>query len=206
MKTRWLAQSGTKTLILVFGGWALGARVFDGLLGDDDVLYVDDFTTLDNDLSETSAYDSVHLLAFSFGVVSAAHWLLGAGLRPSRMVAVNGTLYPADKERGIAPQTVVATTDGLTHESFARFCRRAGLGGAPPQIDIAAAQAELRAIVARGSAPDCHFDRIWISGRDRIIPAAAQRMAWQSQSDAIRDIPAAHQPFEPGQRWGDWCA
>lgn len=206
MKRHWLARAGGVELMLVFGGWGLGTAPFAGLAGAGDVLVVDDYTTLDDSLPETARYDRVRLLAYSFGVASAGHWLSASGLRPQRLAAVNGTLFPADDGKGIARRTVAATADGLSAAGFARFCRRAGHTGAPPRIDVAAARAELRAIVERGPAPETAFGRIWISGRDRIIPARAQERAWRSQTRAIRRIPAAHQPFAPGQDWQEWFA
>ncbi|MEX0365061.1 MAG: pimeloyl-ACP methyl esterase BioG family protein [Ruegeria sp.] len=206
MRTQWLAQDGSAELTLVFGGWGLGPVPFEGLTGAPDVLFVDDYRQIDTDLPETAQYDRVRLLAYSFGVASALHWLAGSGLQAEQRVAVNGTPYPADRTRGIAPEMVAATADGLSPTSFAAFCRRAGHPGTPPDIDIPAAQAELRAIAARGPAPEIPFGRIWISDRDRIIPRAAQDTAWAGQSEAIRHIPTPHQPFRLGQSWEEWFA
>ncbi len=188
----------------MFGGWALGAAPFAGMTGDQDVLLVDDYTRLDDSVPVLAEYDRVCLMAFSFGVASAAHWLNQTGFRPTRLVAVSGTLFPADAQRGIAPDMIRATADQLTTDSFTRFCRRAGLETAAPQIDFDAARNELHAVIARGPAPAYKFDRIWIPQRDRIIPTRAQEAAWVSQQDAIRSIPAPHTPFRAGQDWAGW--
>ncbi|MEX0317218.1 MAG: pimeloyl-ACP methyl esterase BioG family protein [Ruegeria sp.] len=206
MRTQWLARGGSAELTLVFGGWGLGSAPFEELTGAPDVLFVDDYRQIDTGLPETAQYDHVRLLAYSFGVASALHWLAGSGLHTERRVAVNGTPHPADRTRGIAPEMVAATADGLSPASFAGFCRRAGHPGAPPDIDIPAAQAELRAIAARGPGPEIPFDRIWISERDRIVPRPAQEAAWAAQSGTIRHIPTPHQPFRPGQSWEEWFA
>lgn len=204
MQSRWLARGNSSDLILVFSGWALGAAPFVGLTGATDVLLVEDYTTLEV-LPELEAYDRVSLLAFSFGVASAAHWLAEAGSKVDRKVAVAGTLYPADAAKGIAPDTVRATAEGLTPATFAKFCRRAGLDGPEPQIDIDAARAELLAIVDRGSAPNPGFDRVWIPTRDRIIPTRAQAAAWAGHPDA-REVEGGHVPFRAGQGWQEWLA
>ena len=204
MRRHWLARQGGADLTLVFGGWALGPAPFAELSGGGDVLVVDDFRDLADDLPEIAEYDQARMLAYSFGVASAAHWLAGKTLRPSHRVAVNGTLFPADAERGIAPDMVAATADGLTKASFARFCRRAGLNGPPPDLDIPTAQAELRSIAARGPALEMEFDRIWISTRDRIIPTGAQQAAWASVPHAVRSIDGPHVPFSAGQSWEAW--
>ncbi len=204
MRHRWLAREGGPELTLVFGGWALGPAPFEGLRGADDVLFLDDYRDIHDDVSETAQYDRTRILAYSFGVASAAHWLAQTSFSTVTLVAVNGTLYPADEHRGIAPETVAATADGLNEASLARFCRRAGFDQGPPTLDIPAAQAELRSIAERGPAPATVFDRIWISTRDRIIPSAAQEAAWSDQAGAVRHILASHQPFKAGQTWQEW--
>ncbi|MBO9447529.1 pimeloyl-ACP methyl esterase BioG family protein [Ruegeria sp. R14_0] len=206
MNQRWLSRNGTNDLILIFGGWALGAAPFAGLIGGADVLFVDDYAQLDDPLPDLEQYDQVDLIAFSFGVASAGHWLAQTGFRPNRMVAVSGTLRPADPEHGIAPDMIRATADNLTESSFAKFCRRAGLDGPAPEIDIAAAQAELLAVIDRGDAPHAAFDRIWIPERDRVIPTLAQEAAWADQLDAVRRIAAPHVPFRGGQSWQEWLS
>lgn len=204
MRRRWLSRAGTKDLILVFGGWALGATPFAGLTGDGDVLLVDDYRRLDDPLQDLAQYDRVSLIAFSFGVASAGHWLAQTGFRPDRLIAISGTLSPAEAETGIAPDMIRATADQLTADSFDKFCRRAGLDAAPPEIDIDAARAELFAVIERGSAPRHRFDRIWIPQRDRVIPTRAQEAAWTSQQHAIQSIPTPHVPFRSGQTWSEW--
>lgn len=171
---------------------------------------VEGYTALEA-LPELEAYDRVSLLAYSFGVASAAHWLAETDPpKVDRKVAVAGTLFPADPAKGIAPDTVRATAEGgLTPPAtFAKFCRRAGLGGpAPPQIDIDAARAELLAIADRGSAPNPPgFDRVWLPTRDRIIPTHAQAAAWAGHPD-MREVEGGHVPFRPpGQSWEEWLA
>ncbi len=206
MKQQWLSRSGTQEVLLVFGGWALGPAPFQGLSGDADVLFLDDYTRLDNPLSDLAQYDRVTLIAFSFGVASAAHWLTQIGLQTDRLIAVSGTLSPADAEHGIAPYMIRATAEQLSAASFAKFCRRAGLAGPCPEIDIDAAQSELYAVIERGTAPDHKFDRIWIPQKDRIIPTQAQQAAWAGQQDAVREISAPHVPFAAGQSWKEWIA
>lgn len=204
MKRQWLSRSDASDLIVIFGGWALGACPFSTLTGGGDVLFVDDFTRLDDPLPELARYGRVDLIAFSFGVAAAAHWMSVTGFVPTRLTAVSGTLSPADAENGIAPDVIRATADKLNENSFARFCRRAGLVGPAPMMDIAAARDELYAVMERGAAPDCRFDRIWIPDQDRIVPTNAQKAAWHGQADAVRHIPGPHVPFRTGQSWADW--
>ncbi|MBO9433112.1 DUF452 family protein [Ruegeria sp. R13_0] len=206
MRHRWLARSDSTDLILVFGGWALGSAPFSCLTGGDNVLFVEDYTGLDDPLPDLSRFDRVDLLAFSFGVASAAHWLNQTGMRPDRLVAVSGTLNPASAEHGIAPDLIRATADQLSQTSFAKFCRRAGVSGEVPELDIPSARAELHAVIDRGPAEDPGFDRIWIPTRDRIVPTNAQQAAWASRADSIRTVEGPHVPFRARQSWAEWLA
>ncbi|WP_298850251.1 DUF452 family protein [uncultured Ruegeria sp.] len=206
MISRWLAQSDESTLTLVFGGWALGAAPFHGLTGGGNVLLVENYTSLDGPLPDLDQFDRIDLLAFSFGVASAAHWLTHTKFRPDRLVAVSGTLHPACTERGIAPEMIRATADQLSSVNFAKFCRRAGLSAEFPGLDIQHAQKELHAVIQRGSAPDPGFDRVWIPARDRVIPTKSQEAAWASASDMIKRVAGPHVPFRPGQSWEEWLS
>ncbi|MDV7269375.1 DUF452 family protein [Thioclava sp. A2] len=206
MKTHWLCHKGTPDLILAFAGWGLGTGVFAPLASETDVLCVSDYRALDLPPDLVRRYARVHLLAYSFGVASALHWLARTGVTPARMVAVNGTITPASTKRGIDPAMIEATAAGLTPATLAAFARRSGHSAPPAAPDIPALQDELRRIAARGSAPERPFDRIWISARDRIIPPSAQETAWEAQSAKITRIDTPHQPFRAGQRWEDWFA
>ncbi|MDA7965041.1 pimeloyl-ACP methyl esterase BioG family protein [Ruegeria sp.] len=204
MNRHWLSRKGTPDLILIFGGWAVGPAPFKGVEGSGDILFVDDYTRVDDPLPELAQYDRVDLIAFSFGVASAAHWLQMTDFQTHRRVAVSGTLFPADPDRGIAPEMIRATAEQLSAASFEKFCRRAGLDDPAPKIDIAAARQELYAIIDRGPAADPGFDRIWIPQRDRVIPTKAQEAAWATHPQAVRTIPGPHIPFRNGQNWAEW--
>ncbi|WP_170475937.1 pimeloyl-ACP methyl esterase BioG family protein [Ruegeria arenilitoris] len=206
MKRKWLSRGGSASITVVFGGWAVGAAAFNGLQGKGSVLLVEDYTQLDDPIPELAQYDEVSVVAFSFGVASAAHWMARIGFKPTRKIAISGTLMPADCKKGIAPTLIRSTADNLSADSFSKFCLRAGLKSSVPAIDIAAARAELHAIIERGSAPETRFDRIWIPLRDRIIPSRAQKLAWASQLQAVRHVSGPHIPFGQGQSWAEWIS
>ncbi|MEK0162879.1 pimeloyl-ACP methyl esterase BioG family protein [Phaeobacter sp. A36a-5a] len=201
MEFRWLKQNEAVEAIVVFGGWAIGADVFAHLTGPEDVLFVSDFRSLDADLPDLSGYDHVTLLAWSFGVAGYAHWQQGRGDPFDRKVAVNGTLAPVDETRGIPPEVMARTAEGLSEQSFAQFLRRTfNAPQSPHEIDIDARRAELHAVAQRGPAPAVGFDLVWIAGRDRIFPPANQHRAWAGV--ALRELPtAAHAPFDHFDSW-----
>lgn len=210
MRTQWLQHRDADRLIVIFGGWALGPAPFAHLTGAEDVLFVEDWRLLDHDLSECGAYARCDLIAHSFGVAAAGHWLAAqtAKDRPdpfTRKIAINGTLDPCHEQRGIPPELVRATADQLDLENLRRFCKRAG-APAPTAPDIRALRAELRAVLARGPAPSPGFDRIWLGQGDRIFPPAALALGWQDQHLPITWLKAGHTPFSLWQHWSEVLA
>lgn len=204
MRCEWLQQAGSLEVIVVFGGWALGAAPFVGLQGDQDILLVDDWRDLEAELPDLGSYRRRFLIAFSFGVAAAGHWLAAHPLAFDRKVAVNGTLDPVSATYGIAPDVVEATAAGLSEDSFAAFCRRSGVKPVP-MIDIEARRDELRCVARRGAAPVTDFDRVWLSRKDRIFPPASFDAAWAG--GPVRWLDAApHAPFAAQHAWQDWLA
>lgn len=206
MTPQWLRRQPGGELLVFFGGWGLGPGIVEGIEGAPNLLFVEDYRAIDLDPALLAGHDAVDFIGYSFGVAAMLHWLAATGHASRRLVAVNGTAYPVNADLGIAPETVAATADGLSPESFAKFARRAGSSHALPALDIAARRAELRTIAARGPAPERRLHRIWICRRDRIIPAGAQHRAWAGQADRVRDLDGPHQPFAPGQTWQEWLA
>lgn len=212
MQARWIRQeqvpaglASRSKAVVVFGGWAVGPQVFAHLAGDQDVLFVDDYRNLDQDLPDLSTYVEVSLVAWSFGVASYAHWQQGRSDPFQRKIAVNGSLTPVSREFGIPPVAMRKTIESLSPEAYQLFLSRV-FGARQPlgEIDVAARRAELEAVEARGAAPDPGFDRIWISTRDKIFPPANLARAWAGQD--LRQTPAPHMPFADFASWHEVLA
>lgn len=206
METRWLSQRPRPTsgeAIVVFTGWAIAPDVFDHLTGAYDILLVSDYRDLNAELPDLSAYEQVHLLAWSFGVASYAHWQQGRSDLFTNKVAVNGTLTPVNRATGVPPVAMRKTFETLSPDAYQLFLTRAFNARQPvAHIDVGARRDELRAIQARGDAPNVAFDRVWISSDDKICPAANQLRAWPV--DVIRQIDASHVAFSLFSDWGDF--
>ena len=201
MSPLWLHRNHAPHLLVVFGGWALGPAPFAHLRGEQDVLFFDDWRSLPPAIPALTDYAQTDLLAFSFGVAAAGHWLATQARDPfRRKVAVNGTLSPCDPLLGIPPEQVQATADQLSAANLRRFASRAG-AALPDPSDQAALAAQLQATINRGPAPPTRFDRIWLSSCDRIFPPQAMTRAWQHQSAEVQKIDAPHSPFAHWQEW-----
>ncbi|WIY25573.1 pimeloyl-ACP methyl esterase BioG family protein [Parasedimentitalea psychrophila] len=208
MDFRWLHKGQARpgdggrnsSAIVVFGGWAVGADLFGHLTGPYDVLFASDYRDLDADLPDLSAYERISLVAWSFGVASYAHWQQGRSDPFGRKVAINGTLTPVNRATGIPPVTLSKTIETLSPDAYQLFLSRVFNTCQPRgEIDVVARRDELRAIEARGDAPDTAFDRVWISTADKIFPPANQTRAWPE--NAIRQIAAPHAPFADFASW-----
>lgn len=205
MRVSWLKQTGSCEVIVVFGGWGIGPACFAHLAGGQDVLFVSDYRDLSAALPELGGYARRSLVAWSFGVAAFGHWRNGLGqdLLFDRRVAVNGSLTPVHPRMGIAPRVFRNTVDGLSAVSFQEFLQHSFDAPHPPhQVDVAALRDELIAVEQRGPAPECDWDRVWISGRDRIFPPQNLERAWAHRPDAIRRIDAPHVPFAA---WATWA-
>ena len=205
MKSQWLQQNGADELIVVVGGWALGAAPFAHLSGSADVLLLSDYRTLDFDLETFAPYARRSLIAYSFGVAGAGHALASTELKFDHNVAVCGSLHPSDERFGIPPERVRQTAENLSETSLRQFARRAG-SPAPEASDIPALRDELLAVIARGSAPDPGFDRLWLARADRIFPPENLEAAWRDQTDRVRWLATGHNPFAAFTDWRDLLA
>lgn len=198
----WLKRGGAAEVIVIFGGWAVGPRVFDHLSGAQDLCFAHGYSDLAEDLPDLASYDRLCLLAWSFGVASYAHWQVGRPDPFNRKVAVNGSLDPVSRETGISPVAMKKTIEAVSAESFKVFLKRAF--DVPPPIgefDVCARRAELVSVMERGAAPEISFDRIWISSRDRIFPPANLERAWKGRPTKLIDAP--HAPFAEFQCWDE---
>ncbi|WP_164660176.1 pimeloyl-ACP methyl esterase BioG family protein [Tropicibacter sp. Alg240-R139] len=203
MKTNWLQQSNTADeVIVIFGGWALGAAPFDHLHGPQDVLFVQDYRDFMTALPDLSSYARATLVAYSFGVASYAHWQATHPDPFDRKVAINGTCTPVNRVTGIPPVALSKTIETLSPQAYQLFLARCyGVKQESAEIDVDARKAELIAIGERGDASVVAFDQIWISSADKIMPAANQLRGWQGQENRVTQIDAPHVPFAC---WSNW--
>ena len=204
MKVSRLHHTGNgKKLLLFFNGWSMDDTLFEQWETPGfDVMTVCDYTTLEP-LPELADYEELHLAAWSLGVRVAAELLENLPYRFETATAFNGTLRPIDAEYGIDPAVFSGTAANWNDErARARFYRR--LAGSAefhlPRRTPESQQSELVSLqkhIESSPVPLNPFRRAWIGGRDRIIPAAAQRKFWATESVAVTGEPdAPHFPFE----------
>lgn len=202
MTVRLLHRAENGKLLLFFNGWSMDDTLFEGWENPGfNVMTVHDYTAPEA-LPDLSPYTELHLAAWSLGVRIAAELLAGAPYRFESAAAFNGTLRPVDPEYGIEPAVFSGTVANWGDErARARFYRR--LAGTAefrlPQRSPESQQAELAAFekhILSAPVPANVFKTARIGGRDRIIPAAAQRSFWSGEAVSIIEEPEApHFPF-----------
>lgn len=138
-------QHGHSThLILFFAGWGMDRNLLS--IGDSplsvndldpkldadlntglgaDLMICYDYRSLDFDFTQLQSYRSITVVAWSMGVRMADIVLSRATDLPiTQRIAINGTPYPIDEERGIAPVIFNGTLNGLNEQSLLKFYRR----------------------------------------------------------------------------------
>jgi hypothetical protein len=83
-----------------------------------------DYSDASFDASLIAEYDEVDVVGWSMGVWMAARSLSLAGIAVKSAIAINGTMFPVDAERGIAPEIFHGTLDGLSDATLMKFRRR----------------------------------------------------------------------------------
>lgn len=203
MKFYFLKRNNESRLLLFFAGWGMDYHVFpelEAFAGDVCICY--DYTDMAFDETRFAGYRSVRLVAWSMGVWAASFVLQNKKIAFEEKIAVNGTLYPVSRERGIIPEIYDATRQMLNERSLQKFyrrmCRTQALYDAfmekRPRRDLDSLREELTVIgqlSAAAPTPQFEWDTIFIGTNDLIFTTANQQQGWQ-ETGKYRFIPAAH--------------
>ena len=198
-----ITHKGTNDLILFFAGWGMDTQPFAELkhIGCDCCICYD-YTHLDFDTTPLLDYKNIEVYAWSFGVWAASFVLQNSNLPIRRAVAINGTTYGIDREKGISPEIFQATLNNLDEANLNKFYRRMCYGSdmlnlfleQRPTRNFTTLYDELAAIghaIATNAHPHFHWDEAIIGIHDRIFPKENQTNAWQGDT-AIQEIDAGH--------------
>lgn len=206
MKLKYVSQPGkSRRLILIFAGWAMDGRPFEGLsFADYDIAVAYDYrsTQLDAVIDE---YEEIVVIGWSFGVVGAEIFLAeNPGLPVTATIAVNGTPEAVDDRLGIPVALFEATLKALTPASLTKFYRRVRgkrhreLLTRLPERDFSGLADELEAVRRSKGRCGIRWDKAIIGEEDLIIPAAAQKASWEATPTEIITVNAMdHLPDFP---------
>lgn len=205
MKHRFIKDSGASRLVVLFAGWGMDSKPFADLStpAGYDLAVVWNYRNLDLD-ADLTRYSEICVVAWSYGVSMASIWLgRNRRLPVTRRVAVCGTLYPVDAERGIPEAVFRATLDNLTEASLQKFYQRM-VGGRKayeefrsrmPERDIEGLKEELRSIEQHAAqnpeGESAAWDSVYVAEKDYIIPTSNQLKAWEGHP-GLRVVEGSH--------------
>lgn len=200
MKFRWIRRANSKTLVAFFGGFACDENILSRtyIPEDCDVAAFFDYRGLETDF-DFGAYKNVGVVAWSFGVWVADFLSERIG-RTLVRIAINGSPYPVDAERGIPPAVFEKTVDNFGEAARVKFMRRV-CGGAAEYAELEGLFARrgadelreelefLRGAFAREKTPRKPWDIAYASRGDKIFPAENLRRVW---GDSLRVCEGEH--------------
>lgn len=199
MKHKIVSSTDSSRLILIFAGWGMDARPFEALSRPGyDVAVVWDYRSFSYEWYWVNAYNEICVIAWSFGVYAYATVANELKDKVTLNIAVNGTLYPRDDNKGIPQAIFDGTLNRLSDQSLAKFYRRI-CGSAllyrefctsMPKRDIESLRKELQMFSPQYIQPlskHIRFDLAIIGNRDAIIPPVNQMKAWEGTPVTIVD-------------------
>lgn len=203
MKQEFLLKKDTSDLFILFLGWGMDPTPFQYPPSlESDIMICYDYRSLDFDERRLSGYSSIYVTAWSMGVWVASHVLQGLKLPFKQKIAVNGTMFPIDAQRGILPSVFQVTLDGLSEASLLKFYRR--MCGSSEVYEKFMKKAPKRSLqevkeelIALGEkclsypTPDFHWEVAIVGLKDRIFLPENQRNAWYGNTK-IMEIDAPH--------------
>lgn len=125
MKQTFIVKNNAPTLILFFSGWGMDPTPFQDCNPQNaDLMICYDYRSLEFDSTLLEGYSSIQLIGWSMGVWIASQVMQGHSSLLRKSIAINGTMYPVDDEKGIAFSVFHLTLRGLNAASLNKFYRR----------------------------------------------------------------------------------
>jgi len=203
MRCEFLKQNTSNNLTLLFAGWAMSARDFRFLENiKTDLLVCSDYRTLDFETDVLKPYTNIRLVGFSLGVWVASYIFCEKEIEFSEKIAINGTQYPIDNERGTPVKIYEGTELQLSETSLRKFMLR--MTGSKENFQEFMENTEEKSIlqlkeelcVIRNFAlqhdvSSFRWNKAIISTNDAIFPLENQHNAWNSKANIV-EIDAPH--------------
>ena len=177
MRQKFLIQNGSESLVVFFAGWGTGPKLVEGLVMPCDFMCVWDYSSHDFDFQSITGYKNVYVVAWSFGVVAATYVMQQERLPIVLTLAICGTQYPVDNERGIPEAIFDATRNSLSISSLNKFYRRlcvdrehfAQLQSRLDEPNIESLENQLGMVAGMPIEPMA-WDKVIVARHDRIFP------------------------------------
>lgn len=207
MKQVYIIHEHHPRLLLFFAGWGADETPFKEYRpADSDYMICYDYRDLSFSYEVLEEYESIVIVGWSMGVWAASQVMgsmksSGEASATGRAfpvireaIAINGTPFPIDEERGIPPAIYHGTLEGLTGASLHKFLRRMCANSAEfkqflavtPRRPLEELRQELISIEEMHTnlpASTFEWNTAIIGTEDRIIPSGNQKKAWMHDDD-----------------------
>lgn len=209
MKQVYIVHENHPRLLIFFAGWGADETPFKSYRpAKSDFMICYDYRDLEFDSQILRKYEQLAIVGWSMGVWAASQ-VLGRIIASedtlpiiSKSVAINGTPFPIDEERGIPPAIYHGTLDGLTGASLHKFLRRMCANSTEfkkflavtPRRPLDELRDELAAIETMYTTQPAYafaWNTAIVGNDDRIIPPDNQKRAWTSHGELI-EMETAH--------------
>ncbi len=194
MQGKFIYKTENKNLIIFFSGWGSDYRIIsidESHTYESDIFVVWDYTDLNYKIPDFSMYDSISIIAWSFGVWNADLILSQSSINYKKVIAINGTLFPIDDNKGIPESIFAGTLDTLNEDNLNRFYRRMCgskskftefINCHKPERDIESLRQELKETGLRYTSNthlnSIKWDKAIIGKNDNIFPYKNQMSSW----------------------------
>lgn len=215
MKTKWLHKNSKEKCILFFNGWSCDENPFSHMLSNEfDVLTCFDYRDIlaPKEIDRLfENYEEVYLVSWSLGVYVSNLLLRNRENLFTDCVAINGTNFPIDNLKGIAPAVFQGTIFGLNDKNLEKFWMRMCGGKSAfthfksniPNRSLEDQKEELtilQSVIQNHYTDWSIFNKALIGKQDLIFSANNQANAWNESLEIIeRDYP--HYCFD---KWNSW--
>jgi len=212
MRVSFLNKKHNKKIIVFFNGWGMDYRAITHIPNSDfDIVMLNEFFDLHLDLSQLLKYDEIYVVAWSLGVWVANFWLIESGIKPTKTIAINGTLKPIDASFGIAPEAFQGTIDNWNESNRMKFQLRmfkdrklfsSNLNKLPIRSINEQKQVLeiLQSKIIENNVLDYSWDKVFIGSDDLIFLTENQIIFWNNKASVIK-LPMPHFPFLTLNTW-----
>lgn len=201
MKYKFIKRENSTSLAVLFTGWGFTPDYYEDADISCDFVVVYDYVNINLDTSIFNGYTSIYLFAWSFGVFEAYRFFAdkNSGYPIVFSMAVNGTIFPVNDEKGIPEAIFNGTHDNLCERTLNKFYLR--MCGSSviykdfikkcPKKNITGLKEELRFVYNHSLNEEIEplNDFIWdiavVSKNDNIFPFENQLKGWKNNCNKI---------------------
>lgn len=207
MKHSWINKQNHSECILFFSGWGFDEKLLQDFDWKNyDLLFFYDYTQISEIKEDLSAYNKIHVIAWSLGVWVANYVLADFKSKINQAIAINGTLKAIDDKEGIPEQIYALTLKTWNDRNREKFNSRicGGFREYTPlkkyfsdrsSEDLKLELESLQKVIKDNELLTNIFTKSIIGDKDLIFSTHNQENFWEKQNIEIYKIDSPHFPF-----------